>query len=411
MKNKNRISRFAKVALLMLITLPFAFGDGLPALEVGATPAGVNITGHVWSSNIGWIKLQGDQYGIQMNFSDTDADPYLDTGVVDSTNKYAWSSNVGWIDFAPTTGYPSPPNNGVQMDASGNLTGWARVCSVFAAGCSGSLANDYYRGGWDGWIKMSGPAYGPSRSACNFNGYAWGSDVVGWIKFDGSSTGYGFDIDPISVGCEEEPITNFDSSEDPIDGPDGATLTWDALPGYQYRVVNDWLGGPSAGTLLTTNSQLVTPPNLFGGTTTYEIQSVNEFGDLGPVESITVMVEYALTITCDVFPTTIDDSQSVTVDIIAANGYTPPADDTNPQYTYSIFFTNAGTITDSDPVSFGPTNNTTHQWDNISFAGSGELTNEQITIELTDGSGRTATQTCAGIVNFSERQFQEVSPQ
>lgn len=411
MKNKNMISRIAKGALLMLLALPFAFGDGLPTVQVDAAPAGVNITGYVWSANIGWIKLQGDSYGVQMNFADTDSDPYLDTGVVDATNKYAWSSNVGWIDFAPTTGYPSAPNHGVQMEASGLLTGWARVCSVFASGCSGALANNSFRGGWDGWIKMSGSSYGPVRSGCNYAGYAWGSDVVGWVKFDGASTGYGFDIDPSTVGCELEPINNFTSTEDPIDGADGATLTWDAIPGYQYRVVNDWAGGPAAGTILTNNSQLVTPPNLFGGSVTYRIQSINEFGDFGPVQEITVEVSYALVITCDIFPATIDDSQTATIDVSAANGFTPPSDSSNPQYTYTVNFIDNGAINDGDPATFGPTNNATHQWDNVSFSGVTELTNERIEIEVTDGAGRTSTQLCPTVVNFGERNFQEVSPQ
>ncbi len=412
MKNTKHIQRILKLLLLFILAVPFVFGDNLSLSQVDAAPAGVNITGHIWSSNIGWIRLQGPNYGIQMNFANTDADPYLDTGTVDTTKKYAWSPNIGWIDFAPTGGYPSGPTHGVRMDSSGKLIGWARVCAVFSSGCSGGLANNALRGGWDGWIRMSGNQYGPTRSACKFNGYAWGSDVIGWIKFNGSTNGYGFEIDSNIVGCEQKAITNFASGENPIDGSDGTTLTWTAIPGNRYRVVNNWLGGPNAGTILTNNNQLVKPPNLFGGSTTYQLQSVNAFGDLGPVVSITVRVEYALKITCSVFPTTIDDSKLVTVNVVAENGYTPPANSANPQYRYTISFSNSGRLTDSDPLTFGPTNSNTHQWDNISFTSQGNeaLRNEIITLRLTDGSGRTAQQTCAGIVNYGKREFQEIAP-
>ena len=43
--------------------------------------------------------------------------------------------------------------------------------------------------GWDGWISLSGNGYGVSKntSTNNLTGYAWGSDVLGWIDFSGVS--------------------------------------------------------------------------------------------------------------------------------------------------------------------------------------------------------------------------------
>ncbi|MBU3669065.1 MAG: hypothetical protein FGM57_03845, partial [Candidatus Taylorbacteria bacterium] len=44
------------------------------------------------------------------------------------------------------------------------------------------------RGGWDGWISLQGVTLSGSVSgnppAQKFTGYAWGSDVVGWVEFD-----------------------------------------------------------------------------------------------------------------------------------------------------------------------------------------------------------------------------------
>jgi hypothetical protein len=52
------------------------------------------------------------------------------------------------------------------------MTGWAKA--IAADG-----------NGWDGWISFAGTGYGPTLSGSNITGYAWGSDVVGWIDMNG----------------------------------------------------------------------------------------------------------------------------------------------------------------------------------------------------------------------------------
>lgn len=114
---------------------------------------------------------------------------------------------VGWIDFDPspdpslTNGYPdcSPstcpsgsPNYSARVDtATGKITGWARACNVFQSGCAGALKPDSERGGWDGWILLGpivkeGTDYGVRINVLSkeFEGWAWGGDVVGWISFN-----------------------------------------------------------------------------------------------------------------------------------------------------------------------------------------------------------------------------------
>jgi hypothetical protein len=112
------------------------------------------------------------------------------------------------------------------------MKGWARACSVFAdpIACQGTLANDIYRGGWDGFISLSGVAkdgssYGvvSSTNGTTVTGYAWGSDVVGWVQFDLKST---------NDTCDPDHPENCDDVCSNIDGvqtkaPDGYTAKSD----------------------------------------------------------------------------------------------------------------------------------------------------------------------------------------
>jgi hypothetical protein len=78
------------------------------------------------------------------------------------------------------------------------VSGWARACAGAAnPDCTGgAVANG---AGWDGWIKLrkdpsdSGPDYGllidDSIEPHQFKGWAWGSDVIGWLSFNCSDTG------------------------------------------------------------------------------------------------------------------------------------------------------------------------------------------------------------------------------
>lgn len=95
--------------------------------------------------------------------------------------------------------------SGVKISGTGdvrNVTGWARACSVFESGCSGTLKSDNERGGWDGWIKMYDDPASPQRARLErktesisgvsqtrtyLKGFAWGALNLGWIRFDAAS--------------------------------------------------------------------------------------------------------------------------------------------------------------------------------------------------------------------------------
>ncbi len=160
--------------LLVTMTTLFVFSFWVAGVFAQSFSSVVPLEGYAWSSNIGWISMNGTNYGVQIN---------LDKSVTG----YAWSSNIGWIQFGGFSAADIPSggehkNNArvVGMPGNWSFQGWARA-----------LSNG---GGWDGWISLSGVASNGSSYGVDFdnNGnmltnsqspYAWGSDVVGWTLF------------------------------------------------------------------------------------------------------------------------------------------------------------------------------------------------------------------------------------
>ncbi len=95
----------------------------------------------------------------------------------------AWSNNYGWLDFSDDNVQSCwEANQGETFDGpakilfpTGKVVGWAK----FLAG------DDFPNDGWDGCVSFSGVDYGVSVDLVTgvVSGWAWGSDVVGWISF------------------------------------------------------------------------------------------------------------------------------------------------------------------------------------------------------------------------------------
>lgn len=174
--------------------------------------------GHAWSSNIGWVSFNSKNHSGGVEYR-VEADK--NSGELSG---YAWSSNIGWVSFnkndigTPPSTIIRPPDGGEYMyneylnklifafnptckaDESalakidfntGNVSGWARACSVFQQGCSGTLKSNAYRGGWDGWIKFDSTNSIKSNyrvklieETDEFENWAWGSDNIGWLSFN-----------------------------------------------------------------------------------------------------------------------------------------------------------------------------------------------------------------------------------
>lgn len=139
--------------------------------------SGHNVYGWAWSETVGWISFNNTSGGGGVDYGvNIEADGNL-TG-------YAWSEHIGWIHFDPPGPYPNSPNYSARVDLTNQqLSGWVRALS--------------YGSGWDGWIKMrrdaadSGADYGvwidTGIAPHQFRGWAWGSDVVGWVSFNHSN--------------------------------------------------------------------------------------------------------------------------------------------------------------------------------------------------------------------------------
>ncbi|MDB5204028.1 MAG: hypothetical protein JWP09_56 [Candidatus Taylorbacteria bacterium] len=154
---------------LGIITLGVLIAGLVGAYSVNATDSTKRIIGYSWSSNVGWI-----------SFNDG-------TVSVDASNNlvgYAWSSNIGWIKFGGLSGFPDSSMGANAKMTDNGLSGWARAVSVMNPLTYKSIDN---RGGWDGWISLSSggrtPSYGVTSDGTKFSGFAWGSDVVGWMDW------------------------------------------------------------------------------------------------------------------------------------------------------------------------------------------------------------------------------------
>jgi hypothetical protein len=197
---------------------------------------GANVRGYAWSDNIGWLSF---------NNSDVDTLTASYNSGTGELEGWGWSDNIGWISLNCATDdscNPATADHQVNIDESGNLSGEAWSDNLgwlsFNRADTGNPPGDPYQttgaiarydsgtkefsgwakfliapeGGWDGWIKLR--CYGAECSAegwtegtgamsgvfinddGNFQGWAWGSDVVGWIGFQGpGACDYGVTID------------------------------------------------------------------------------------------------------------------------------------------------------------------------------------------------------------------------
>ena len=179
MPPKNKIS-FSKIFFSL-----FLFGLLFAAAPAAVRAESYNVTGYAWSSNIGWIK-----------FNHGKSDPVKYDNSTGKLSGYAWSSNIGWIKFGDSiASYGGVGGTTAKANTStGVVSGWARTCAGTVSGTCATM--EPRTDGWDGWIKFDHNKSKPVKIDLNssnstygeFTGYAWGSDVVGWISFNCSNT-------------------------------------------------------------------------------------------------------------------------------------------------------------------------------------------------------------------------------
>lgn len=209
----NFLKQFIKLGGLVLVVVILLVGAVFYSIknkqvEKVYAGAGENVTGFAWSENIGWISFNNTSGGGGTNYGVNIAEDSVYN--IGKLSGYAWSENIGWISFnrADTIGIPPAGSGGYDpgntynvlayTDSNNRLQGWARAltaCDDNSDGDCADVGEDNAAdnaGGWDGWIrftKTTAPAYGVTLTSGSsnglFSGYAWGSDVLGWISFSG----------------------------------------------------------------------------------------------------------------------------------------------------------------------------------------------------------------------------------
>lgn len=137
--------------------------------ETVESQSSATISGYAWSDTIGWISMSCSNTGTcgTSNYS-------ILYGHGGTLGGYAWSDSIGWVSAQSSDLAGCPANPCTARLSGGRFTGWLRALGATGVGA----------GGWDGWIRLDGPGYGPTETSGNVSGYAWGSTVVGWVDFD-----------------------------------------------------------------------------------------------------------------------------------------------------------------------------------------------------------------------------------
>lgn len=220
----KELAGWVALALLAIFTfVSIYFGPQNPQFAPATAHASGNaITGYAWSDTVGWISFSGTA---------ADSSPYgVTVGAGGALSGYAWSDNAGWISFNANT-------CGAQATmAAGALSGFAQ-----AVGADNK--------GWDGCISLSGasPAYGPTLSGTTFTGYAWGSDVMGWLSFSGTAA----DGSPYAVvyGGTGGPTCTLSVSPNPAGTGSSVNLNYTTANSPTTGTIKD-----ASGTTLTSSA-------------------------------------------------------------------------------------------------------------------------------------------------------------
>ena len=268
----KRICSYALFVLFLISAFSLSYS------KVSAAVDG-DLSGWAWSSGIGWISF---------NCSNTDS---IDGSCTKSGYKvhqnsdgtltgYAWSPTIGWIQFGGfSSGFPTGSGTAsVNARISGsNVIGWAKALSADNQG-------------WDGWISLSGTNYGVT-SGSTFSGYAWGSDVIGWVSFDVKAYGNPpfqcvSDCDVhvnysgnVSLSAQDTKNLGTSISGGHIPYNSTALLTWtidNGLAGISCNLSKTTSGGTSFTTVSNiTTTGSTTTSSLVAGAYTFALNCIN----------------------------------------------------------------------------------------------------------------------------------------
>lgn len=271
---KNKALLVSVTALVLTIGISsILFTKGLlSSPQADAFASSNELKGFAWSSNIGWISFNC------LNTATCGSSAYK--VVMDNSGNlsgYAWSSNIGWINTNPAGAAARPSDaHGLQINLSnGVMSGWMRACggAATAATCSGGSVD-----GWDGWIKITDAKIATGgiikNGAGTEGGWAWGSDVVGWVQFYNTITSNGVIVP--SVDCD------FTADPAGIIPPQSSKLSWSC---NAYALANKCSINNGIGSNLPVSGNRTVSPT---ANTTYTLTCQGLGGPLAKSVDITV---------------------------------------------------------------------------------------------------------------------------
>src|SRR3989344_2947650 len=223
----------------------------------------VGMKGYAWGADntngllggIGWVSFSDSSTTKKYNV-DFDRDTWELKG-------YAYSENYGYIRFGGFTDSEVPsgqtscvsnPKNAnsnsscnahlIQNSNGGyELVGYARLCYVFnKQDCTGGYKSETERGGYDGWIGLTGSSFGVNyyTGTNEFKGFAWGggnndssnsnyAQGIGWVKMDPTGGGVSCIVSAGKdcISDNEKPIVTLVADIPNPKYNQNVTLTWD----------------------------------------------------------------------------------------------------------------------------------------------------------------------------------------
>lgn len=249
-----------------------------------------NMSGFAWGDNIGWVSFNcttplaggcgSSNYGVNLDPLTGNFSGYAWANPQDSI---APTNNIGWVAFNASEVAGCPAGTCEPRLSGNEVLGWARACTVFQSGCSGALKPSTETGGWDGWISLNcqnNGSCGTSNYKVNLNGsqfegQAWGGDVVGWLYFNclSDTSGSGCSSGNYSVVLNATPpqITSFFPTPTAVSPGGSSVLEWSSTGATSCTASGGWSGSKltsgtqSVGPLSVDTSFTLTCSNLVGG--------------------------------------------------------------------------------------------------------------------------------------------------
>jgi hypothetical protein len=202
---RHQTSVLVSFLFIAIFVFAYALTVSTPATEAAhLSPT----TGWAWSSNVGWISFNCQDITDLCAISNYKVHlEHLDAANT-RLRGWAWSSNVGWISFEPNDLSGCPAGLCEARFNGAEFNGWAKVLSnneFISLNCAdlGICGTSNYKLSYDSGTNA-------------VNGYAYGSNVVGWVSFNCQNTGtcatsnYAVYIQPAPEdSCQDISALNF----------------------------------------------------------------------------------------------------------------------------------------------------------------------------------------------------------